>query len=289
MKNNKGNINANFEDRKNKTIDDSTYGSLEIGNLVRMIEKEIEIDIEEAKRMFSFLDKKANPIEYHYLYGMIMEKDVYSEYDSKMQEKYDNYLNLGIEAIGRGDYSQAYNYFSAGYDVTKNNIFNYYMGKALFKGGDKRTAYPYFDGYTRFGGSKLPKALLYLMSAYLDIGMEKKVRKYYDELAYINEVFDHDFNLVSPFNKNGELKRKNQKNFMSEDDFEDKGKGYKIEDYYEYNFSEKIVIIESLFRNGQYNTALHLLSELKPANKIQRRKVQNLEKNKTLYKNKMSN
>lgn len=271
------------------TNNNFVYSSLDTKKLVVMIEKEIGNNLEKAKRMFSFVDKNTNPIEYQYLYGMIREKEIYSEYDDSMRKKYDEYLSMGRTALKKKDYSQAYNLFAAGYDATKNNVFSYYMGKALFKAGNKRAAYPYFIGYTRFGGSKLPKALLYTMAAYCEIGNEKKARKYYTQLSYINEIFNHDFKLVSPFNKKGKLKDKKKRIIMTESDFFDKGKTLDLESYYDYDFDNKILIIESLFRDGKYSVAINLLNELNPSDKNQRKRVQEIEKNKVLYKNKMSN
>lgn len=225
--------------------------SLDTKQLVVMIEKEVGQDFEKAKKMLSFVDKNTNPIEYRYLYGMIREKEIYSEYDDSMRKKYDEYLSMGRTALKKKDYSQAYNLFAAGYYVTKNNIFNYYMGKVLFKYGNKRAAYPYFIKYASLGGFKLPKALLYIMSIYCEIGNSKKARKYYTQLSYINKTFDYGFKIVSPFNKYGKLKDMKKRIVMTDEDFLDKGKILDLESYYDYDFDEKISIIESLFRDGK--------------------------------------
>ncbi len=253
------------------------------------IENEISNDIDFAKEMLDQIDRQTYSIEYNYLLGMIKEQERLAEYDSKKREKYEEYLNLGIGALDNCDYAAAYNYFAAGYDATKNNIFNYYMGKALFKEGNKRAAYPYFDGYTRLGGSKLPKALLYLMSSYIHIGKEKKVRKYYNELVRINKSFNHSFKIVSPFNKHGELKKKRFLPYVTEDDFTNKGVELSLDNYYEYSIDNQLILIENLFREGNYRVADKLLRELNPVEKKQKIKVQELERNKTLYKNKRSN
>lgn len=259
------------------------YGSLDTKDLVMMIEKEVEIDLERAKVMLSFVDKSTNPIEYQYLYGMIREKEIYFKYDDGMKKKFDEYLSKGRIALENKDYTQAYNLFVAGYDATKNNIFNYYMGKTLFKSESRIAACPYFIVYNRFGGSKLPRALLYTMSIYREIGNPKEARKYYTQLSYINETFSHGFKLDSPFNKKGKLKGRKKRNKKND------GRNLVLEEYYDYDFDKRILIIERLFRDRKYSIAIRLLKELKPKDKNQRIIVQELERKKILYKNKMSN
>ncbi len=270
------------------TKNTSKAKKLKMKELFMIIEKEISNDLEFAKRLLKLVDRKKYSTEYNYLIGMIMEEETYSNYDDKTREKYDKYLELGRTALKEEDYSKAYNYFSTGYDVTKNNVFCYYMGKALYKGDSKRASHPYFEKYTRFGGYKVPKALLYLMTSYSYIGNCEKVRKYYGELSQISSSFSHNFKLVSPFNKDGELKAK-YLSYMTEEDFKDKASKLDISCYYDYNTDEKLLLIESLFQKGSYNLAIKLFRELKPITKRQKKKVQSIEKNKTLYKNKRSN
>lgn len=249
------------------------YSTSNTKKLILMIEKEIELDINKSKIMLRYLDKDVNPNVYLYLNGMIREKEIYSKYDTNMKEKYNKYLNKGKIYLKNKKYSQAYKAFTAGYSETKNNIFNYYMGKSLFKNRHYEKAFPYFTEYIKLGGSKLPKVLLYTIYEYIKLGDENKAREYYTQLKDFNKIFNNGFILTSPF----------------ETDFTDKGKFLDIKKYYDYGFDEKILLIESLFREGNYKVAIKLLNELKPTDKNQRKQIQKLEKNKVLYKNKTSN
>lgn len=238
----------------------------DIERLLCLIEKNIYSgNVEQAKIMMNNIDKKKYCVEYSYLMGLINEHEAMASLDDKKLERYAECMNLGKQALLDKEYMEAYKHFLAGYEATKINIFYYYIGKAFFGLGNWVVAYPYFQAYLRLGGSKLPKSLLYIMSSYLHLGKVKKARKYYKELKIINDNFKHGYNLKCPFRN---------------------AKYLKLENYYNCDFEDKTYIIENLFRNGDYNIAIKLLEELEPESKAQKKRVNSILKNKTLYKNK---
>lgn len=241
-----------------------------------------ESDLSKARSLLKFIDKNKYSKEYNLLEGLIDEKERYLHYETTVKNDYDKCVLLGRRAIERRDFDLAYDIYGTGFFLTDDPVFKYYMGKSLFKDRAMEEAEHFFLEYLERGGSKTTKSLLYLMAINNFLGRNEIAHKFYDDMTSLTKVFNPEFEIFAfPALKSRKKKSKISvkiKDFLRDD------KNLNLEDYYDYSFKNKILLIEKLFNNGEYNIALKLFNELKPTDKEEKKLVQNIEKNKKLYK-----
>lgn len=235
-----------------------------------------------ARNLLKFIDKDRYSKEYNLLEGLIDEKERYLQYETTVKNNYDKCVFLGRSAIERRNFDLAYDIYGTGFALTHDSVFKYYMGKSLFKDRRMEEAEHFFLEYLEFGGSKTTKSLLYLMAINNFLGRKEIAYKFYDDMTSLTGIFNPEFEIFAfPVFKSRKKKSKISvkiKEFLRDDN------NLNLENFYDYSFKNKISLIEKLFNNGEYNIALKLFNELKPTDKEEKRLVQNIEKNKKLYK-----
>lgn len=112
---------------------------------------------------------------------------------------YDDAISMGRYYYQMDDYSKAYDTYTWGSYITNAPIFNYYIGKILYKMHRYKEARDYFLKYVEIGGSKLDKAYLYLSKIFEKYGNKKKSVHYSRYVDYCNDVMNKEFDFVSPF------------------------------------------------------------------------------------------
>lgn len=249
---------------------------------------------ENPKKAKCLLDKLKSNVYYNkyklgitMLYNTIKETNEVEELDNEKKQIFYNIKECASKEYKEGNYINAYDYYLAGKYITENNIFNYYIGKMLFKTENFTDAYNYFSEYKKKGGEKLSKCLLYMTEINFRRKKYKCAQKYKNELNKINRTFNSEFNYginymtIIDDKRNRALIRKIN---LSENDFVQE-KILPREDYDKYNIEDKLNIIKSLFKNRQIKEAEKLLNNLKPKNNIEKTYILQFQKNKTLYKN----
>lgn len=285
----------NFEQLLKKLIEN---GMMTQKVLMLKIEEWIESDLEKAKIALKYLTwSKASP-EYSYIINRISEKEEYLNYSAEKREKYDTLKDNGRRALNEKQYQEAIYYFGLGIQETNNNIFNYYIGKTLYKARKYQEAKPYLLEYIKKGASKTTKALLYLEKISKFSGKTKKGTNYIKLMERLQETFPSDFKYFNPYraSKAGKpdvdfdiIKFKASKKLrLKADTFQQATEELSLENYYEYTFAQKLQIIINLYRKGYGKPADKLLEELSATTKEEKKQRQQVLKNKKLYRNQKS-
>lgn len=260
-----------LKESTNKALEKSIVSKKQI---MIEIEKLIDTDLERAKILLSLFTDKEYIEEIFYLKSRVLEKETYLSYDEETKNNYHKFLNAGKAALKAKKYEEAFSYFQTGMNKTRDNIFNYYIGKNFYKAGYFIEARAHLEEYIRNGGSKYSKALFYLI---LHASMKKEARKfntYNKKMRIINNLTSSGFayskkksnqRKCNPsFKKRAnQIEKKESTDVMTTPDFE-KGKNtLSIENYYEYDIDSKIELIKKLFQAGKNDVASNLLEELK--------------------------
>lgn len=258
--------------------------------LLILIDKLIDVNLESAKEILATITDSRFKTETFYLESIIKEKENYLSYDKETKENYDRLLALGCSFLTLELFDEAYYSFEAGLYLTKDNIFNYYIGKALNKSRRKDEAIPYFQKYIKRGGQKYSKALLFLSSHYNYYNI-KSGEDYVKKIKQLS-LFAINFSYIDSSSKNQNefdyiKSRASKKIKMTPDDFKTEiEEDLAMEDYYSYDFLKKLRFIRKLLETNQIKIANKLLNELSPLTIEEKDLYQQFNKNKTLYRNK---
>ena len=126
----------------------------------------IKQDLETATELLEELSHKS--VNYQpqirYLKNKINEERAYQELGKEQKEVYVKAITKGREQYHNNNLSTAYDYYTYGKYITNHPIFDYYIGKILYKNKNKDEAYKCFKNYIENGGEKYLKALLYLVT-----------------------------------------------------------------------------------------------------------------------------
>lgn len=219
--------------------------------------------------------------EIEYLNNFLEEQEeFYGEKNERIQE----FLSGGRDALYYGDIDNALDYFSAGAYATEALLFYYMMGKTLYRIQDKQDeGVKYLEEYIeRKGSSKAYKAYSLLEEYYyfFDLEKRKKYQKKRDKLFLITSI---------------NYERKDRDAVWEEiKEVEKLGKNKEIDKLYEM-FSNstdeiKLRIIGELYKRAYKNQADALYKknkrEIQKHSKNSRRLVNELDRNRTLYINK---
>lgn len=123
------------------------------------------------------LERKYNESIHYYKLNSMVKNDIKLLVEKSKQE------------IKKENYQNALNYLLCGLEYTKENIFNYYIGKLYFKCfKDYKTAEKYFKEYEKSGYGKLNKSEFFL--TVISIKTNGKYNKYYNNYIKISKYMD---------------------------------------------------------------------------------------------------
>lgn len=231
-----------------------------------------------------------NEITVKTLTNKINEKKLYLILSEKGKAQYHQFKKDGQKAYRSGNLEKAYEIYSKAEYEIKHPIFDYYVGKILYKLGMYNEAKKRIEKYLENGGEKTSKALIYLLGIEVKNSNHKQVNKYKDLINIVNNDLGNDFTIKDSINKNEEdidyqKQRASARVKMTEQDFIETDDEVKIEEYYYYDLDKKLKVIKKLLRQGNLKEANYLLNELKPNTKAEYYQIKNFTKNKTLYLN----
>lgn len=159
---------------------DNGYGSYDyyLNDVNYLINYDLNISLELLKKVKNKYHLENN-YKVKYLENKINEKNnSYTEI-----EQY--FINKGKKSCKINDFKYALVTYYTALEVTNNNVFNYYLGKILFKLKDYKSSEYYLNRYMLTGAQKYSKSLLYL---YFIAKIEKKNgNEYKNRLIKIND------------------------------------------------------------------------------------------------------
>lgn len=165
--------------------------------LARYINQILLTDIETSEQLYDFLCEmyltKSYNKQLKCLKNKISERKQYLSLSVAQQKQYDYFIQKGKEEYQKSNLIGAYNYYLTGLDLTQHPIFNYYLGKILYKKGYYDYALQFLELYKKTGGQKQSKTLLYLYYIYKKRENSSKMLKYAKEIIQLNTFFAEDF------------------------------------------------------------------------------------------------
>ena len=278
---------------------DEEIRSLDIRQQLIIIDKMIKQDLETATRLLEELSHKAVKYQSQILYlkNKINEERAYKELGKEQKEIYAKAITKGREQYHDNNLSAAYDYYAYGKYITNHPIFDYYIGKILYKYKNNDEAYKYFKVYIEKGGEKYLKALLYLAAIEVSNKKIKSAKKIRDLQQLIINTFNIDFEvikvdrLIDRIIKQG----RNDKGFdvhkfavshnlmLSEEFFDLEYNGISNDK----ELCKELEIIKEKYRNGRITKANKRIEQLLKENKgyYQRKNIEGIAKRKKLYIN----
>ena len=263
------------------------------------VEKYIDTDLDKAQAFYNLISSKGfscYDVEMSYLKNSIKERNDYLNLSDAVKSEYEELKLAADKALKARDFLLAEEKYREAYRVSNLSVCEYYIGKALFKQGKFGEAKKHLNNYALNGGSKYDKCLLYLSS--INNAFKKKgvARKQEDLMLRINDSFQKDFVFQRREKNKGkrgiddslfDRDKHNVSKHMEDGEIDfSSDKELQVSDFYDCNLDGKLSIIRDLYRHGQADVANHLLNELGPlSSKADKRKVEQFQRNKKLYKN----
>lgn len=277
-------------EKENNFIEAEAMKELKI--ILNDIYNMIEIDHHKANELLEKISKNTYSfrfrLEIKMLSNIIKEKEEYENLSEDNKKLFNMVMDIAKTEYKKKNYSLAYNYYSVGKNITDNNIFNYYMGKVLYKEHKNKEAFEYLETYRLNGGIKLNKCLIYLANIYYKRRNHKKMKKCQKQIIDINKNFKIPFKYNYRQVNNGYDKLKErmmEKLEFCEDDFEVNVVS-EMPKYEDCSISQKLAILKDLISNKQIKTVEKLIKELNPTTEQEKKEIQQFQKNRKIYKNK---
>lgn len=237
-----------------------------------------------------------------YLKGLVDEAEKnYLNKDTQNGLLKEKYLLLGNKSFEEKDYKQALEYYKSGFHKTRESIFNYYQGLCYFELKDYFNAEVKFFNYTQNGFEMLDRTYYYMTEiAIIRADIEKndtvKNKKRYAKYlkksdSYLTQYYTYTNINNGDLYHNGQIKKQEKPVNLITSDIEveeliSNGKlNDVIEIYEETTYSRKVTILALLYMNGFDKLADKTYK--KDKDDLRREcynEVQQLNKNKTLYK-----
>lgn len=259
---------------------------------LNMIDKVINRDPAVASLLLDkvvehYRDVNDTDIEVDYLRNKIKEEKQYLFLSSSDKNVYDTSIEKARVEYDEKEYDNALNYYQAAALITEHPIFDYYMGKVLYKMGKLDEAYEYMQKYESHGGKKELHSLLYLKV------MELKMKKH--KMAYSRD--NKSNKLVNYFQSNSNWHTTRKKQVSKKDLTINKTISNKMRDndgqlilgnFNDYSFDDKLLIIRELYQDNQISLADSLMNKLEKsdASSDDKRNLNEERHKKKLYVNK---
>ncbi len=253
----------------------------------------ISVDLDDAKDILKsvILDNKNDfyLMEIEYISNMIKEEEMYRELYSTQKKQYDCLKALGRSFYELNDYERAYYQYERAKKETNHPIFDYYLGKMLYKQRKYLEALPYFQEYLSHGGKKMPNCLLYMIKIHKKQKEYKKANKLSSKIQKLEDTFRSDIQFRGHYRRNRNQFYDHVKTIavgevrIDEEDFLGEGT-LQIDSYDSYNFRQKLGVIKYLMQH-QPKRAESYLHNLIPETEEEKTEFIQFQKNKIIYKN----
>lgn len=258
------------------------------------IKEFVSTDLDSAKSILQsvVLDNKNDfyLMEIEYVTNMIREEELYQGLTSNQKMNYNCLKMLGRDFYESGDLERAYYHYEFAKEEIGHPIFDYYLGKMLYKQGKYLEALPYFQEYLSHGGKKLPDCLLYLIKIFTRQGQYKKANKLSSKVQKLEDTFGGELHYKKRSKRNPRHFYDHVKNVAASEtqlNLEDllEEDGLKVEFYNDYGFLQKLQVIKKLMIEDQLKRAESYLNNLTPETKEEQKALAQFQKNKRIYKN----
>lgn len=279
----------------NKAEKNLIIGNLDIKQQLVIIDKMIEEDLEIAIKLLKDLSPKNPKYEPQILYlkNKINEEKAYQELGKEQKEVYAKAIQKGREYYQANNLPTAYDYYTYGKYITNHPIFDYYIGKILYKNKNQEEASKYFKIYIENGGKKYLETLLYLAAIEVSNKKIKSAKKIRDLQQLIINTFNIDFEDIKIDRL---IKHKRQDRTFDTRKYAISHNLMLTEEFFddEYNeisddreLCEQLEIIKEMYRKGRIIEANKRIEQLLKENKEpnQRKTIEGIAKRKTLYIN----
>lgn len=264
-------------------------------------ERVIESDLDKASALIDILSdcdrfNKYN-IEIEYLKCRVEEVKKYNALSPDKKQIYDTARRTGHNRCSRDKFEPAENMYREAYEQTKHPVFEYYIGKTLYKQGKVEEGKKYLLRYAEHGGEKLVQCLLFLARIATEEktdGLNKYIKrqhKIYNTFGFrrvllINNTDKKRYGRCRNEDTDGAKTRASKTLHLTEKYFNTANLTVNPEDFYDCDVSGKLNIIKGLFINGNNTLGNFLLREIeKGCNPEDMGKVRQFQKNKKLYAN----
>lgn len=228
----------------------------------------------------------------NYLNSIITEEKLYQNLTDEQKNIYNECIKKGKQA-NRID--ESIKWYSLGKKETNHPIFDYYCGKMYYKLNKYDRAYKYLNEYKEQGGTKIFQNLLYMLIIDKKTGKINKANQKVKFLKKITSYFNIDWE-IDYVKKDRSFKRdineidiikeiESKKISLSENLFNTKE--LYIEEYYNYNLSDKLELIKRLYQCRRIKLADSLLKELEKevTQPFEKKAIESEKKRKVLYIN----
>lgn len=253
-----------------------TKEKLDEKSLLAMVNQTIELDFNNASKLLEELIPiiEGYEEEIKYLQNKINEKKLYQSLTEDKKIAYDKVMEKGRAYNHANDFYTANDYYICGLDITNHPIFDYYIGKMLYKIGKLDGAYYHLSKYREHGGEKLLKSLVYLNAINYKNGNIEEIKKNEEVANRLKTTLDINFKplMLARFIEKTEMNNSvNKKDKIKLDE----------------DFFGQIQELRNLYRNGKISKANKILENLikESENSYQTKKLQSLARSKTLYIN----
>lgn len=241
----------------------------------------LDLAEERLKKVNQFWDYSSKKIQINLLNRYLDEqKELVKLKEENLYDTYEKFKNAGKLNNYYEDYYTAYQYFTAGYYLTKANIFKFYAAKCLFYIGKTEKAAKMLLEYNEKGYSKLLKSYRLLANCKcLNCKTRRKLKKeYYLSKQVIDPNGDDSKNKFdSDIDENF---------FYEENRFDDNDTI--LNEFEELSNIDKLKYIKKLYQISNQNTADRLLKQYEKEiskDKSVNQDLMQLKKNKALYIN----
>lgn len=250
----------------------------------KYIREMLLIDVKKAEQIYYYIaahyPKGTDEEPLRYLKAIILERKQYCKLSLEQQENYHMLKKRGKEEYQNSNLKRSCAYYQAGLSETKQNIFNYYFGKMLYKSKCFYQAKKYLERYIAQGGEKFAKASLYLFYIYKRLKKEKKSLECLKRIIRFNILFQEDFQ----FNCDKYVLKTGGDNCIGQDDIMIETN---ITSFSHEYVQEQLSKVKNLLLIGQYKQAEKLLKKLDQEQRDMtledRKQVEQFHKDKRLY------
>lgn len=162
-----------------------------------LIESMISSDIELAKGFLLEIEQKREHQDYStvisYLHGRIREEELYQAFDLEKKSQYNEYIQKGKIAYKKRKFDQAYEWYLTGKKETGHPIFDYYIGKTLYKKGSLDESIMLLKSYRQQAGAKFIRSTTFLYYGYYQTKQWKELREEVRTMDQFNIIFETAF------------------------------------------------------------------------------------------------
>lgn len=264
------------------------FPNLSIIPILQSVNDLIDKDITKTKEIVNLVKNPKYSLYTNCLKNKIREKELFDTLTDSEKESCNKLFTLASSYIESEKYEEAYDCYHAIRYISNNPLLIFYEAKMLYEQEKEIGARELFEEYKKQGGSKLVETDYYLILLYANSNNNYFMRQIHgikDEKYKLDRLFNYDFKYMKP------------QNYFSDSKVEDwltvehmvtlLNTHKKVPKSYDKCIgNKKFSYIKMQIENGRIDFANKLLKDLEKDKDVDHRKIEQFQRNKTLYKNK---